>query len=234
VDDFTANLALGSGVTVAAMTTHGHAATRTTSTVAVTTTMAAEGAATARVVHGGVELQLHIYLVLESACLEGDEMREHVIEGDRLAFRHHGGDKGIILDRETYKQISVHLFISKWSIGDGELVGEPRNLAEEVGNRKIVLPGCCEFDTNLHYVRLCGRGKFRSEGVPNLLGRLGDDDVPKNFLGHRREEATEQLVVLIAPMLILWIGYLLDAGGRGRDDYLGRHRVGAIEEPHRL
>jgi hypothetical protein len=72
------------------------------------------------------------------------------------------------------------------------------------------------------------------EGVPNLIGRLGDDDVSKHFLNHQREEATQQLLVLIVPALILHIGYLLDAGGRGRGDYLGRHRVGAIKESHQL
>jgi hypothetical protein len=91
-----------------------------------------------------------------------------------------------ILDQKTCKQISEHLFISKWSIGGGEFVGKPRNLVEEVSSRNITLLGCHEFDTDLHCARLRGRGKFHLKGVPDLLGRCGDDDVLKNFLGHRR------------------------------------------------
>jgi hypothetical protein len=125
-------------------------------TAAINTTTAAEGATTTRVVHGGAELQLHIHLVLESAGLEGDEVRKHIIEGESLTLDCLGGDKWIILDRETCKQIGEHLFISKGSISGGELVGEPRNPAEEVDSRKIVLPGCREFDTDLHRVRLRG------------------------------------------------------------------------------
>lgn len=179
-------------------------------------------AATARVVRESTELQLRVRLVLETTSLEGNEVREHFIEVEGLTLGRHGGDEGIILGRKTCKQISEHLVIAKWSAGGSELVGEPRDLAEEVGSRKIVLFGSREFDTDLHRARLRGRGEFRLEGVPDLLRRLGDDDVPKNVLGHGREEATEQLLVLIVPALVLRIGYCSCTDGRGRGDLFDR------------
>jgi hypothetical protein len=151
VADFATDLALRTGATVAVRTTRGDAATRTASTTTittatVTTTTAAVEAATTRVVHGSTELQLHVRLVLETMSLEGNEVREHVVEGEGLTIGHHGGDEGIILDRKSWKQISEHLFITKWSVGGSELVGEPCDLAEEVSSRMIMLFGSREFN----------------------------------------------------------------------------------------
>jgi hypothetical protein len=160
---------------------------RAASTTTVTMTTTAVEAATAHAVHESTELQLHVRLVLEATSLEGNKVREHVIEGEGLTLGHHGGDEGIILDRKTCKKISEHLLVVKWSVGGSELIGKPHDLAEEVSSRKIMLFGSHEFDMDLHCERLRGWGELRLKGIPDLLRSFGDDDILKNFFDHRQE-----------------------------------------------
>jgi hypothetical protein len=81
-------------------------------------------------------------------------------------------------------------------------------------------------DIGCYSARLCRRGELLLQGVPDLPG--GPGAVLKNFLGHRREETTQQLLILIIPMFIRRVGNLFSTSGRGGGHSFLRCDLGSI------
>jgi hypothetical protein len=82
------------------ITTGRSTSARATATATITMTTVAS---TTRVMRRCTNLHVQLRLVLEFASLEHNQVREHIIEGERLSLGHHGGDEGIIGGRETYE-----------------------------------------------------------------------------------------------------------------------------------
>lgn len=74
----------------------------------------------------------------------------------------------------------------------------------------------------LNHVRLYRWGEFLLVGVPGPLGRYGTDDTLNDLLDHRREKATQHLLILIILANIRWISDFRGTCGRRCDDLLLR------------
>jgi hypothetical protein len=112
-------------------------------------------------------------------------VREDIIKRERLSLGGHGGDEGVVFSRETGEKIGENLLITERSVDSSELSCEARDLVEEVSSGQITFLHRDEFHTDLHRARLRRLGELLLQGVPDFLGGLGSDDIPKNVLSHR-------------------------------------------------
>jgi hypothetical protein len=103
-----------------------------------------------------------------------------------------------------------------------------------IGDNNIMFLWCTKVHVDLYHACLCGWHKFLLEWVLDLFERHITDDILKDFLGHQRENATQQLLILIIPMSIHRIGDFSDAHDHWCNDPLLRCGIEFIKVSHKL